>query len=56
MHRAGAEEQQALHERMIDRVIEHREQRECRERRHAHAVKHERETDRGEQDADVLDR
>ena len=54
-YRARAEEQQALHERMIDGVIEHGDQRQRRQRRHAHAAKDDGEPDAGEQDADVLD-
>ena len=38
-HRAGAEEQQALHERVIEAVIERGDQRERSERMHADAAK-----------------
>ncbi len=55
-HRAGAEEQQALHERVIEAVIQQRDQGERAEGVHADAEEHDREPEAGEDDADVLDR
>jgi len=55
-HGTGAEEQQALHERVVEGVIQHRDQGQRRERLHADALEHDGEADTGEQHADVLDR
>ena len=54
-HRAGAEKQQTLHERVIHRVIHDRNQGERRGGAHAHAGEHDREAETGEHDADVFD-
>jgi hypothetical protein len=55
-HRARAEEEQALHERVVERVVEHCDERQGRQRLHADAAEDDREPDAGEEDADVLDR
>ena len=44
-HRTGAQEQQTLHERVIERVVQHGDQRERRQRVHADAVEHDRQPD-----------
>ena len=54
--RAGAEEQQALEERMIEDVEERRGQRQRRRPVHAVGAKGERKAEADEDDADVLDR
>ena len=53
--RPGAEEQQALHERVIEGVIQHRDQRERSEFGHAYPVKDDGQADASEQHADVFD-
>ena len=54
-HRAGREEQQALEEGVVQRVIQHRGQRDCREQRLVVGLEEDGETDAGDDDADVLD-
>jgi hypothetical protein len=55
-HGAGADEQQALEERMAGDVIERRGQRQRRHRLHVVGGEEHREADRGEHEAHVLDR
>ena len=55
-NRPGTEKQQALHERVIEAVIQERDQGECSEGGHADAEEYDREPEAGEDDADVLDR
>ena len=55
-HRAGAEEQQALEERMVEDVEERRGQRQRRGAGHAVGPEGERQAQPDEDDADVLDR
>ena len=55
-HGAGAEEEQALEERMVEDVEQRRGQRQRRGRRHAVGVEGERQAEADEDDADVLDR
>ena len=55
-HGAGAEEQQALEQRMIEDVKQCGGQRQRRGEQHAVRLEGERETEADEDDADVLDR
>ncbi len=55
-HRARAQEEQALEHRVIQAVVEHRGQRESRERMHLVGVEHDREAERDDDKADILDR
>ena len=55
-HGAGAEEQQALEQRMVEHVEQRRGQRERRGRRHAVGEERQRQAEADEDDADVLDR
>ena len=55
-HGAGAEEQQALEQRVIEDVEQRRGERERRRGRHAVGLEGEREAEADEDDADVLDR
>ena len=54
--RTRAEKKQALHERVIEAVIQSGNQRQRSERIHSHAMKYDGKTDAGKDDADVLDR
>ena len=53
---ARAQKEQALDERVIEAVIERRDQRECGEGVHAHTPKHDAEPNGCKDDAEVLDR
>ena len=55
-HGARAEEQQALEERMVERVQQSGRHRQRRGRRHAEHLERQREAKSNEDDADVLDR
>ncbi len=55
-HRAGGEEEQALEERVVERVVEHGGQRDRGEQRLAVRLEQDGEADAGDDDADVLDR
>ena len=55
-HGAGAEEQQALEERMVEHVQQARRQGQRRGRRHAERLERQREPESDIDDADVLDR
>ena len=55
-HRAGAEEQQALEQRMVEDVQQRGGQRQRRGKQHAVRLEGERKAETDEDDADVLDR
>ena len=55
-HCAGAEKQKTLHERMIERVVQHGDQSERRGSVHPGAGEQNRESHARKNDADVLDR
>ena len=55
-HGAGAEEQQALEQRVIEHVEQRRRQRERRGQAHGVGLEGERQAEADEDDADVLDR
>ncbi len=55
-HRAGAEEQQALEQRVVEDVEQRRGQRQRRRPAHAVGLEGERQTEADEDDADILDR
>ena len=55
-HRAGAEEEQALEERVVEAVVEGGDQRERRERMHLVGGEDDREPETHHDEADVLDR
>ncbi len=55
-HRAGGQKQQALEERVIERVIKRRGQRDRGEQRLVVGLEQDRQPDPGDDDADVLDR
>ena len=55
-HRAGAQEQQRLEERVVQAVVQGRGERQGGERGHAEAAKQQREAEPGDDQADVLDR
>ena len=55
-NRPRAKKQQALHEGVIEAVIQERDEGECPHGGHADAEEYDRKAERGEDDAEILDR